>query len=161
MHKVNARTAYLSWRCVNSLQTVEEMRTSVTLSACQHPVRRFKLVPRAAAKEIVQNNGTSLGVLHFKSPSLSGLQRLLVLGCFPHSRSDEMLTLDRQLKEELTYDSRLLPRIVRIHKKRKHFRSFFPLKLKRLLPLRCETLQDLNMDSLHANVCAFFSFFPF
>lgn len=71
MHSVNARTAYLSWRCVNSLETVEEMRTSVTLSASQHPVRRSKLVPRAAAKERVPNNGTSPGVGHFKSPLLS------------------------------------------------------------------------------------------
>lgn len=69
--QVNARTAYLSWRCVNSLKAVEEMRTSVTLSASQHPVRRSKLSPRAAAKERVQSNGTSLGALHFKSPSLS------------------------------------------------------------------------------------------
>lgn len=103
MHKVNARTAYLSWRCVNSLKAVEEMRTSVTLSASQHPVRRSKLSPRAAAKERVQSHGTSLGALHFKSPSLSPACSVCLFWAFfsLHSRSDEMFTLDQQLKEEL------------------------------------------------------------
>lgn len=96
------RAAYLSWRCVNSLKAVEEMRTSVTLSASQHPVRRSKLSARAAAKGSVQSNGTSLGALHFKSPSLSrACSDCSFWACPPRSRSDETFTLDQQLKEEL------------------------------------------------------------
>lgn len=78
------------------------MRTSVTLSASQHPVRRSKLSPRAAAKGRVQSNGTSLGALHFKSPSLSPACSVCLFWAFSlHSRSDEMFTLDQQLREEL------------------------------------------------------------